>query len=124
MTRVILVEDHDHMRQCLKLMVEKIKPCKVVAEAPCGVLAIDTIENTPADLILLDLSLPRVSGIDVLKCIRPKTKAKILAVTLFTDDQTIRAALDAGADGIFSKEKGGSDLKAAIVEVLSGQILN
>ena len=119
-TRVIVVEDHAVMRQTLKQMVEQVDHCRVMAEAATGVDALEVIANVPADLILLDLSLPRLSGLDVLEQTRPLTQAKMLVVTMFQDDDLIRKAMGLGADCWFVKDQGMVAFKKVVAEVLEG----
>jgi len=120
-TRVIVVEDHAVMRETLKQMVEQVDHCVVVAEAGSGIEALDVIANVPADLILLDLSLPRLSGMDVLEQTRPLTGAKMLVVTMFQEDHVIRKAMDLGADCWFVKDQGMVAFKKVVAEVLEGE---
>jgi len=120
-TKVIIVEDHDLMRAYLKKFVEQMDHCKIIAEATDGLQAIEIIRSTEADLILLDLSLPRLSGISVIESLRKISPTKILVVTMQTDRQIIQQALDAGANGIVLKDKGAKVLEQAILETMDGK---
>jgi DNA-binding NarL/FixJ family response regulator len=121
MTKVILVEDHDLMRAYLKKFVEQVDNCKIIAEATDGHQAIEIIRSTDADLVILDLSLPRLSGQSVLESVRKMSPIKILVVTMQTDRRIIQQALDAGANGIFLKDKGVMLLEQAILETIDGK---
>jgi DNA-binding NarL/FixJ family response regulator len=116
--RVVLVEDHVIMRSLLKQLVEGIGSCKIVAEAGCGAEAIDAVERHLPDLVLLDLSLPRMDGLEVLKIIRPKSRGKILVITVFSNDELLRQAMDLGADGVILKDSGKAALESGIMKAL------
>jgi DNA-binding NarL/FixJ family response regulator len=118
---VILVEDHAVMRSVLKYIVEDIDQCSIIAEAKCGIEALDAIKNIQADLVLLDLSLPDVKGVEVIKQAKKISSIKILVVTMQTDKGIIDQALEAGADGIILKDLSPKILKRAVLEVLDGK---
>jgi NarL family two-component system response regulator YdfI len=101
-------------------MIEGMDGLKVVAEAPCGVLAIEAIESIAADLIILDLSLPRLSGMDVLRSTKDKTKAKFLIASMYVGDEVIKEAIELGANGFFAKDAGKSAFEKAVRETLNG----
>jgi len=121
--RVILVEDHKLLREFLKNFVVKVDHCSVVAEAKCGIEALNAIRDVEADIVLLDLSLPHVDGIEVLKRTKATLKGdtKFLVVTMHADKNKIQGALEAGADGIFLKDRGPALLEKAILETLEGK---
>ncbi len=118
--RVVVAQHNEVVRSALRQAVEKIESCKVVAEAPCGLKAMEVIEHTPADLILLDAKLPVVSGLEILKTVRPKVSAKILLCALFSDDDQLKQGLEFGADGIVAIESGKVGLAKAIQNALNG----
>ncbi len=120
MNRVIVIEDHTVMRETIKSLVEQVDTCIVVAEAKDGSEAIRIIEETPADLILLDLSLPQVSGLEVLEKVRPQTSAKILVVTMFNETEVIKKAFALGANCAFEKDRGLAAFKKVVAETLEG----
>jgi DNA-binding NarL/FixJ family response regulator len=119
--KVILVEDHDLMRAYLKKFVEQVDHCHIIAEATDGQQAIETIRSVNADLVILDLSLPRLSGLSVLESVRELSPTKILVITMQTDPKIIQQALDAGANGIMLKDKGVKVLEKAILETMDGK---
>jgi two-component system response regulator DegU len=118
--RVIIAQEHEAVRSALKLIVERVDSCKVVAEAGCGLKAMDAIENTPADLILLGARLATISGLEILRAVRPKISGKILICTLFADDAQLKQGLDLGADGVVSIERGKAGVEEAIRAALNG----
>jgi DNA-binding NarL/FixJ family response regulator len=120
-TRTIVIEDHDLFRNYLKKFIEQVGNCQIVAEAADGVEALNTIKNVAADLIVLDLSLPRLNGLTVLKEAKKITDTKILVVTMHSETDMVKQALDAGADGYFLKEMGIRVLEEAILGTLEGK---
>jgi DNA-binding NarL/FixJ family response regulator len=119
--KIILVEDHEVFRSLYKSFIEQIEMCRVVAEADNGRQALSLIQSVPADLIVLDLSLPGLNGIDVLKKSKEICATKILVVTVHNDKEIIQAALDAGADGVCNKTIGPRLMAKAVVETVNGK---
>jgi DNA-binding NarL/FixJ family response regulator len=119
--RVILVDDNYKFRLVLRSLVEGVLGHTVVGEATCGVTAVETIGDTEADLVLLDLSLPRLSGIGVLQQIRKFTSVKVLVLTIHSEQYLINQLLAEGADGICLKEHGRNVLADAMVKTVNGE---
>ena len=119
---IILVEDHDVFRTLYKTFVEQIDECQIIAEADNGLQALALIGTVQADLIVLDLSLPGLSGIEVIKKSKEINKTKILVVTVHTDKEIIQTALDAGADGVCNKTINVELLEKAIFETINGNV--
>jgi NarL family two-component system response regulator YdfI len=120
--RVLIVEDNPHFREALKRVLPFCAKAELVGEADCAQEAMDQIRSTQPDLVLLDLSLPRISGIDIIRQIRlcsPKTR--ILLLTIFEDDQIIAKGLDEGADGYCNKDRGREEVKRAVEAVMRGE---
>jgi two-component system, NarL family, response regulator NreC len=119
--RVIIIEDHDLMRSLLKKFIDQFDCCQIIAEAADGKKAIELIQSIPADLILLDLSLPRLSGLSVIAESKKINPTKILVITMHSDADTIQRALEAGADGLVLKDEGVKVIERAILETLNGK---
>lgn len=97
------------------------KDLQLVGEAGDGIEAIDLVRNTRPDLVLLDLSLPRMSGISVMKEIkREMPKTRILALTIHESDQFVLEAFEAGTNGYCIKDASREELMVAIDSVLQG----
>lgn len=118
--RIIIAEDHDSIRQILELLSIQVDHCRLVAEAKTGQEALDAINSVAADLLMLDLKLPVLSGIDVIREAKRNNHIKILVVTMQTDKGIIDKALKAGADGIVLKDSGIQTIKKAVLETLQG----
>ncbi len=118
--KIIIVEDNDLYRTALKELINAQEHLEVVAEAASGAEAIRVVDDVPADLVLLDLRLPGISGYDVLPELSQRTEVKILVLTILESDHNIRAALEAGADGYCFKDVSSHELIQAISSVLAG----
>jgi DNA-binding NarL/FixJ family response regulator len=115
MIRIVVVDDHPVVRQGLVSMLSYEKDLKVVGEAADGQEAVRVILEQKPDVTLLDLRLPILSGIDVMKQIRPREpQIKFLVLTTFDTDEYIVPALSAGAQGYLLKDATPDELIRAI----------
>jgi len=120
--RVLLVDDHESWRRFASAVLQQIPRSEVVAEAPDGDLAIQLSEQLQPDLILLDIGLPRISGIEAARHIRGLCpSSRILFLTENRSADVAEEALHTGADGYVIKSDGGSELLPAIKAVLEGK---
>lgn len=118
MTRLIIADDHCIIREALKRILTKYQ---IVGEAEDGDSAIELVRQKKPDLVLLDLSMPKKGGLAVIKEIKACHKdIKILVITLVHSKDSVRIALEAGADGYFLKDENVADLHTAISHVLEG----
>ncbi len=121
--RVLLADDHAVLRAGLRLLLTGQNEFEVVAEASTGSDALSSAEKMQPDLILLDLSMPGLGGMDVLPTLRrmvPSTK--ILILTMHDDPQYLRQALRHGASGYVLKKAADAELISAIRSVLRGEL--
>jgi DNA-binding NarL/FixJ family response regulator len=94
----------------------------IIAEAEDGLEAVSCVKRTPPDLLLLDLSMPRLSGISVMKDVKRQfPDVKILALTIHESDEYVLEAFDAGTDGYCIKDASREELMVAIDSVLEGK---
>lgn len=120
--RVIIVEDHAIIREGLRSLLSSTKEFEIVGEAEDGREAIRWIENLKPDLVLTDLSMPTMDGMDVIETTKKKSpKTKVVALTVHRGEEYILATLKAGADGYVLKEASYSELMMAIRSVLKGK---
>ena len=120
--RIIIAEDQTLVRQGLKSLLSSEPELQVVAEAENGLDAIRCAEKYKPDLILLDLAMPKLSGISALKEIKRQfPKIKILSLTFHTSEEYILEAFESGADGYCLKNDTHAELLSAINNVLSGK---
>lgn len=119
--KVLLIEDHSLTRVGLKFTLEKNSDIEVVGEAEDGKEGVDkTIELTP-DVILMDLGMPNMNGIEATKAIKVSgSNAKVIILTSHDDEQEVLAAFAAGADAYCMKDIAPERLVAAIQSVSEG----
>jgi len=124
MIRVAIADDHAVVRQGLRTFLELQEDMEVVGEAVDGADAVDLVERTAPDVVLLDLVMPQVDGIEATRRIRERSPAtRILVLTSFADDRTVLPAVRAGAAGYLLKDVQPPELAAAIRTVHSGEAL-
>jgi len=122
--RVAIADDHAVVRQGLRTFLELQEDMEVVGEAVDGEEAVALVERTAPDVVLLDLVMPRVDGIEATRRIRERSPAtRILVLTSFADDHTVLPAVRAGAAGYLLKDVQPPELAAAIRTVHSGEAL-
>lgn len=115
MLKIIIADDHQVVRRGLTLTIDAEKDMRVVAEAESGAGILGLIKKHMPDVVLMDLQMPEMNGVDALKQVRPEfPDLPILILTTFSDDAHVYAALRAGASGFLLKEMSGDDLVAAI----------
>jgi len=122
--RVVIVDDNTLLREGLCLMINSDEKLEVAAEADDGLSAVRTILGlkTPPDLILMDLSMPRMDGLSAIKEImRQMPESKILTLTIHDTDQFILDCFKAGVSGYCLKDATQEELLNAIHQVLSGK---
>jgi DNA-binding NarL/FixJ family response regulator len=120
--RVVIAEDHRLFREGLKAMLASHEMLDVVGEAQDGLEAVRSVKKAAPDLLILDLSMPRLSGISVMKEIRALfPDLRILALTIHESDQYVLEAFKAGANGYCIKDASRQELLVAIDSVLAGK---
>jgi DNA-binding NarL/FixJ family response regulator len=121
--KIIIAEDQTLVRQGLRSLLDSEAELKVVAEARNGLEAIRFAKKHKPDLILLDLAMPKLSGISALNEIkRQLPRVKILALTFHTSEEYILEAFKSGADGYCLKNDTHAELLSAISHVLFGKV--
>jgi two-component system invasion response regulator UvrY len=121
MTRVLIADDHAIFREGLRQILEDVADLQVVEEASRGQEVLDKIEKNDYDLILLDIAMPGLSGLETLKLIKGrKPKMKVLILSMYPEEQYAVRAIKAGASGYITKAGASEELIGAIRKVLSG----
>lgn len=119
---VVIADDHELFRQGTRNLIENEEDIEVVGEAVNGKEAIEMVEKLKPDIVLMDISMPEVNGIEAtkrIKIIRPSTAVIIL--TAYDNDKYISALLEAGAAGYLLKNVRGTELINAIRSVFTGE---
>jgi DNA-binding NarL/FixJ family response regulator len=122
--RVLLVDDHQVVRRGLRTFLEVQDDIEVVGEAGDGAEGVALTEELKPDVVLMDVKMPGMDGIDALRKLRELANpAKVLIVTSFTEQRTVVPALRAGASGYVYKDVDPDALAGAIRSVHAGHVL-
>ncbi len=120
--RVLVVDDYDQFRRFVCSTLERKQGLQVVGEATDGLEAVRIAEKLQPDMILLDIGLPALNGLEVANRIRQVASgAKIIFLTSNRDNDVVRAALSTGARGYVLKSDAGRELLPAVAGVLRGE---
>jgi two-component system response regulator NreC len=120
--RIVIAEDHTILREGLRSLLSSNPDFEVVGEAEDGREAIRCVEKLKPDLILTDLSMPRMNGMEAIREIKKQSpKTKILVLTVHKTEEYILATLKAGADGYLLKDSTHTELVMAVKNVISGK---
>jgi DNA-binding NarL/FixJ family response regulator len=119
--KIIIVDDSEIYRAGLRELINRHDLLKVVAEAECGDKAIEAIKKIPADLVLLDLSLPRYTGFEVLRRIREISDINVLILSIYESQEMITKAKALGAQGYCVKDVSRKELIKAILNAAEGK---
>lgn len=121
MIRVLLVEDHELVRMGLSIMIDKAEDIKLVGEAENGLLGVELAKQLSPDIILMDIGLPNIDGIEATKRIKDfNPQIKVLIFTSRDDSDDIFAAFKSGADGYIMKGASMENVHTAIRSVNDG----
>lgn len=119
MINVMLADDHVLIREGIKQLLEFDGSMKVIAEASDGIECLEKLKNVKPDILLLDINMPNMNGIDVLKELKEKNDPlKVLILTVHSEVEYLVKAVDIGANGYILKDSGSAELKQAINSVI------
>ncbi len=122
MIRVLIADDHAVVRRGLRQILQELPGVSGVDEAASGQEALAGIRKRSYDLVLLDISMPGASGLDVLKQIKSeRPKLPVLMLSMHPEDQYALRALKAGASGYLTKETAPEQLVTAVTRILDGR---
>ncbi len=120
--RVLVVDDHEVVRRGFRALIDEFEDMEVVAEASNGIEAVQLVEHEEPDVILMDLLMPEMDGVEATRQISAAgTKARILVITTYSGDDHVIPAIKAGAHGYLLKDSGSTQVVEAIRQVHRGE---
>jgi DNA-binding NarL/FixJ family response regulator len=119
MASIILAEDHVLVRQGLKRIIQENPALQVIHEAGDGEELLDLLKNSTPDIVILDISMPRLQGLDAAQIIKRKYPAiKIMILTMHRERSFFQKAVDIGVDGYVLKDEADTTLISALQALL------
>lgn len=120
--KVMIADDHSMIREGLKQLLELEGDFEVVAEACDGLECIDKLASVIPDILLLDINMPNMNGLEVLQKLKEKKiKVRVLVLTVHNEVEYLLKAVDIGVNGYLLKDSESAELKKAILAVVSGE---
>lgn len=120
--KILIADDHYLIRQALRNLLEKETDFLVVAEAKDGLEAVDLVSNLDIDVVIMDIGMPRLNGIEAtrkIKAVSPQTI--VLVLTVHEDSEHIINILEAGASAYLTKDVIGDEIPRAIRAIMDGE---
>lgn len=120
--KILLVDDHSMVREGLKQLIEFEHDFIVVGEAANGIQALEKIESLNPDVVMLDINMPKMNGIETLKAIKEKKyKTKVIMLTIHNEVEYLMKAIEIGCEGYLLKDSNSIVLRRAIKTVYAGE---
>ncbi len=120
--QILLADDHKIFADSLSLLLSGFKGVEVVGQVNNGKQVLSFLENFPVDVVLSDLHMPNMNGVEMILHIRQQfPTVKVLMLTMAEDSLHIREALQAGADGYILKSTGKEELEKALSTIMAGK---
>ena len=121
---ILLIDDHPLLRKGVKQLIELDDELHVIAEASDAIDGIKAAKESEPDLILLDLNMPNINGIEALKMLRDEEiTSRIIVFTVSDNEEDVVAALKAGADGYLLKDMEPEELLASLRQAALGKVV-
>ena len=121
--RVLVVDDHPTFREGLRAVVTADDGCSLVGEAATGPEGIEMARSLRPDVVVMDLCLPGMSGVEATRVVAADSAVAVLVLTSVNDDGALVAAVRAGARGYLAKDAGRREIVRAIHAVSAGQVV-
>ena len=119
---LMIIDDHSMVREGLKQLLELDEELKVVSEASDGIEGLQKLETVKPDVLLLDINLPNMNGLEMLKIMREsKIDTKVLILTIHNEIDYLMKAVEIGCNGYVLKDSDSNLLKKAIYAIHSGE---
>lgn len=120
--RIFIVDDHQMVIDGINLMIEDMPEFIVAGESTQPLLVTGLLENASADIVITDIGMPAMSGVELSRAIKNKyPHIKILALSMFGESQIIAEMIDAGVSGYILKNAGKKELIEALTKIAEGQ---
>ncbi len=121
MTRIMIVDDYKAVREGLKRLLEAEPDFEVVGEAASGLGVAALVDQIKPDVLILDIGLPDISGLEVLKLLGNRLETlRVVMLSMFSEPEQVSDAFHNGALAYVHKDRGATELTDAIYEVLQG----
>lgn len=118
--KVMLVDDHALIREGIKQLLEFDGGVEVIEQASDGFECLEKLKTVSPDILLLDINMPKMNGIEVLEELKAKKNpVKVLILTVHNEVEYLVKAVDIGANGYILKDSGSEELKQAIMEIIN-----
>lgn len=120
--KIMITDDHSMIREGLKNLLELDGDIEVIAEAVDGEDCIDKLLTVTPDVLLLDINMPKMNGLEVLKKLKErKSKVKVLVLTVHNETEYLMKAVEIGINGYVLKDSESAELKKAIYAINDGE---
>lgn len=120
--QILLTDDHQLMREGIKLILQGREDLEVVGEAANGREAVDFVKNQHVDIVLLDLNMPEMNGIEACKEIKKiRPEARVIILSMISESRMVQNLMKYGASGYLLKNSGQDEIIQAIQEVHAGK---
>jgi DNA-binding NarL/FixJ family response regulator len=121
--RVVIADDHPIVRSGIRDMLDGADGITVVGEATCGPEALEQVEETHPDVLLLDVEMPELSGVEVAQRLQERSHpVRLLALSSYDDQEYVQGLLDGGASGYLTKENAPELIVEAVRAVADGEV--
>lgn len=119
--QIVIADDHQLFRNGLKILLGAFEEFSVVGEAVNGEELLKIVKNSPCDIILMDIDMPVMDGIEATrKCVQIKPDIKIIALSMYGEEDYYYRMVDAGAKGFLLKDSDINEVRDAIISVIGG----
>ena len=121
--KVVLADDHSVVRTGIKMLISSDESIEIIGEASSGAEALSMIKNSQPDILITDISMPGMTGIELAEIIKNEHRGtKVLVLSTYSDEEYILSAFEAGASGYLPKDTDEDQFLAAIKTVSEGDV--